>query len=107
MPKVFVAQHHAEAHLVQGLLSSFGIEAEVRGEALFTTVEGAPVIPGAQPEVWVQNLSQVPQATDLVTRFSKGEGMVRSSGPSWTCPKCNEEHESQFTSCWKCGTPKA
>jgi uncharacterized protein YbjQ (UPF0145 family) len=22
----------------------------------------------------------------------------------WTCPKCSEIHETQFDSCWKCGT---
>ncbi|MDP1831431.1 MAG: hypothetical protein Q8K67_05185 [Geothrix sp.] len=36
MQKVFVAQHHAEAHLVSALLHARGIAAEVRGEALFT-----------------------------------------------------------------------
>ena len=106
MQKVFVAQHHAEAHLVEGLLRSHGIDGEVRGEALFTTVEAASMIPGAAPEVWVSNPDQVPQALDLVRRFSKGEDLPQSSGPSWQCPKCCETLEPQFTECWKCGTAK-
>jgi len=38
MIKVFVAQHHSEAHWVRGLLESAAIPAEVRGEDLFTVV---------------------------------------------------------------------
>lgn len=29
-----------------------------------------------------------------------------SSDSSWYCPKCKEEIESQFFSCWQCGTQK-
>jgi hypothetical protein len=24
----------------------------------------------------------------------------------WKCPKCGEQLEPQFTTCWKCGTPR-
>jgi hypothetical protein len=106
MVKVFVAQHHAEAHLVTGLLQSHGISAEVRGEALFTTLEAPTVIPGAAPEVWVANPAQVPQALDLVRRFARGEALPGSSGPAWQCPACAESLEAQFTECWSCGTAK-
>lgn len=106
MQKVFVAQHHAEAHLVAGLLRANGIESEVRGEALFTTIGGSAVIPGASPEVWVLDPTQIPQAADLIRRFSKGEALPESSGPSWQCPKCGEHHESQFATCWQCETAK-
>jgi hypothetical protein len=106
MRKVFVAQHHAEAHLLCGLLETHGIEAEVRGEALFTTVEAASVIPGAAPEVWVLRPAQVPQALEIVRRFSMGEAFPDSSGPTWRCPDCGEPHEPQFTSCWKCGAAR-
>jgi len=104
MLRVFVAQHHAEAHLVRGLLQAQGIDSEVRGEALFTTVEAGSVIPGARPEVWVLDPSQAPQALEITDRFAKGEALQGSSGPPWQCPACGESHESQFTSCWKCGS---
>ena len=106
MQMVFVAQHPAEAHLVQGLLDAEGIESEVQREALFTTMKASSVIPGCLPEVWVLNDAQVPRALDLVGRFTKGEAMVQSDGISWQCPKCGEELEPQFTSCWKCSTAK-
>jgi hypothetical protein len=106
MQKVFVAQHHAEAYLVNNLLRSNGIDAEVRGEALLTTIVGSSVIPGTAPEVWVMNPDQAGPALELIGRFSKGEALPESSGPAWQCPKCQEIHESQFSTCWKCGTAK-
>lgn len=106
MQMVFIAQHHAEAHLVQGLLEAEGIESDVQREDLFTTMKAPSVIPGCQPEVWVLNDAQVPRALDLVSRFSKGEASIQSDGISWQCPKCGEELEPQFTSCWKCSTTK-
>ncbi len=106
MQIVFVAQHPAEAHFVRGLLDSVGIESEVRREALFTTMKAAAVIPDCLPEVWVWNDAQVPLALDLVSRYSRGEAIVQSDGIPWQCPKCGEELEPQFTSCWKCSTAK-
>lgn len=106
MLKVFVAQHHAEAHLVKGLLQSHDIAADVRGEALFTTMEAASILPGAAPEVWVLHPSQAPQAEDLIRRFVKGEAFLHASGSPWPCPKCGETLEPQFTTCWKCGAAK-
>jgi len=106
MLKVFTAQHHAEAHFVQGLLQASGLEAEVRGEALFTTLEAASAIPGAQPEVWLLDPSQAPQAREVIQRYSQDEAGPASSGPSWQCPQCVEVHEAQFTACWNCGTAR-
>jgi len=106
MPKVFVAQHHAEAHLVMGLLQANGIAAEVRGDALFTTVEAPTIIPGVAPEVWVSDSVHLPLALDLVRRFSRGEALPGSAGPTWQCPKCSEILEAQFTECWSCSTAK-
>ena len=46
MKQVFVAQHHAEAHFVKGLLEADGIRAEVQGESLFSVRGEAPATPG-------------------------------------------------------------
>ena len=102
--RVFVAQTPMEAHLIRGLLQADGIFAEVRGEYLFTTKKSIGVIPGLLPEVWVLKESQREKAMDLVARYSKGEVMCEPGATSWSCPKCAEQHEPQFTECWKCGT---
>ena len=107
MLKVFVAEHQAQAHLVEDLLRSNGIEAHVVGESLLNTIPGASVIPGTSPEVWIFNPEQAESALDLVRRFSTGAPLPESSGPSWQCAKCGETLESQFSECWNCGTPKS
>ena len=106
MPKVFVAQHHAEAHFVCGVLQTHGFTAEVRGESLFTTIGGSSVIPGAAPEVWVAESAQVDRALELVRRFVHGEAGPEGVGPAWTCAACGETHEAQFTACWNCGATR-
>jgi ribosomal protein S18 acetylase RimI-like enzyme len=102
MQKLFVAQHHPEAHFVCGLLEADGIAAEVRGETLFTTIGGSAVIPGTSPEVWLADTGQLPQALEVIRRFVKGEAPATQGG-AWTCPGCGEAHEAQFTACWYCG----
>jgi len=104
MQKVFVAAHQAQAHLVEDLLRSNGIPAHVMGESALNTVLGSSVIPGTAPEVWILNSDQADTAVELVRRFSAGEQLPATSGPSWQCPKCGETLDSQFSECWKCGT---
>lgn len=104
MLKVHVAQHHAEAHLVTALLQARGIAAEVRGEALFTTLEASAIIPGAAPEVWIADPTQEAEARELVRLHVKGLAFPEGAGPTWRCPACGETHEAQFTACWKCDT---
>jgi hypothetical protein len=29
------------------------------------------------------------------------------TGNAWTCSRCGEELEAQFTECWSCGTAKS
>ncbi len=104
MMRVFEAQHHAEAHFVAGLLQTAGILAEVRGESLFTTVEGGSVIPGLRPSVWILEDRQQEQAIGVLAAYTTGEGIPSYSDGPWTCPRCGEIHDPQFASCWNCGT---
>lgn len=31
----------------------------------------------------------------------------KNSGKTWTCKKCNEVHEAQFSVCWNCGEARS
>jgi hypothetical protein len=106
MLRVFIAEHPAQAHLVEDLLRSNGIGAHVVGESLLNTIPGASVIPGTAPEVWLLDPSQAEPARELIRRFLAGEPLPEAAGPAWPCPKCGELLESQFSDCWQCGTPK-
>lgn len=103
MRKVFEARHHLEAHLVCGLLEAEGIPSEVRGEALFTTVEAGAVLPGMRPSVWIHQDAQLAESMSLIEGYVRGGMLPGTEGSPWLCGSCGESHEPQFTSCWKCG----
>jgi hypothetical protein len=69
MKQVFVASNPAEAHIVRGLLESRGIDAEVRGEALWGTRGETPLGPDTLPTVWVED-AQATEAARIVEEYS-------------------------------------
>ena len=103
MLKVFVAQNPVEAHLVLGLLEAEGIAGEVRGEALFTTLQGGAAAAGLLPSVWIAQGEQERAALDRVSRYTQGG--PGEGGAGWRCA-CGEQHEPQFTQCWRCGADR-
>jgi len=105
MLKVFVARNPVEAHLVLGLLETEGIPGEVRGEALFTTLQGGAAAQALLPSVWIEREQQGPAALAQVARFEGGVPPATNEG-AWRCG-CGEAHEGQFTSCWRCGGARA
>jgi len=105
MIKVFEAQHLSEAHLVCGLLQAKGIAAQTQGNDLFATLGVGSGVPGVLPTVWISDPSDSEKALALVSQFIKGNA-AEPIDATWQCPKCQEIHESQFSSCWKCGAQK-
>jgi len=70
MKQVFVARDPVEAHLVKGLLESRGIDAEVRGEALWGTRGETPLTPETLPTVWVLDDKKASEAARVVKEYS-------------------------------------
>ena len=103
MIRVFEALNFPEANYVCGLLQAAGIEAELRGDTLFSFVGAGTQVPGVLPAVWIAHREDEPRARELVARY-QGGSPVR--GAAWTCPSCAEAHEPQFTTCWKCGAER-
>ena len=106
MRKVYLARHPTEAHFLKGLLASQGIEAEIRGEALFGARGELPVTTETCPSVWVLDDSQLDRALALIAEHDRRERPSDSVGAPWRCPSCGEELEPQFTDCWRCGTAR-
>jgi hypothetical protein len=98
LTKVFVAVHPTEAHLVAALLRSQGIEAEVRGEALFAVRGEVPVSPSTLPTVWVRH-EQAAEALELVNE----RAVPLDADRPWTCSRCGQTVDPQFSACWNCG----
>lgn len=101
MTRVLTAQHPTEAHLV-GLLRSGGIEAEVRGEALFTSRGEVPVTPSTLPSVWIIDDALADDARQILEAHASQVRSDVGAGQSWQCANCGETIEPQFTSCWHC-----
>jgi hypothetical protein len=101
--QLHAARHAVEAHLVSGFLTSHGISAEVRGEFL---TSGWGELPVDVCSVWVTDDAQYEAAHDLLVEFFSGSFARKFSGERWTCPRCSEKLEGQFTACWNCGAAK-
>ena len=103
MKQLHPARHAVEAHLIRGFLLSHGISAEVRGELL---TSGWGELPVDVCSVWVTDDAQYEAARDLLAAFLSGRFARMFSAESWTCPRCREKLEGQFTQCWNCGHAK-
>lgn len=103
MKQLHAARHALEAHLIRGFLDSHGILAEVRGEFLTSAWGELPV---DVCSVWVTDDAQFEAASDLLVALLKGSFARIFSGQGWTCPRCREQLEGQFSHCWSCGAPR-
>ena len=104
MKQIHAARHAPEAHIVRGFLESNGIAAEVRGEFL---TSGWGELPVDVCSVWISDDSQYDRAQALVIAFLRGDFAREFRDQNWRCPKCGEQIEGQFTSCWSCGAARS
>ena len=95
MRRVFSSHDLIAAHHAKNLLVSAGIRAEVRNERLASAMGELPPAE-CQAEVWIDEEADVALAERLLR-----EG-VRVAGEPWTCARCGERLEPQFTQCWRC-----
>jgi hypothetical protein len=56
--------------------------------------------------VWVTDDAHYEAANDLLVAFMSGSYARLYSGERWTCSRCGEKLEGQFTACWNCGAAK-
>ena len=105
MQRVYGARDSTEAAFVKNLLDAEEIEAIVQGGPLESALGDIPVSPSSLPSVWV-NEADVPRATQIIDEMKRGGPATTNPTASWTCPKCGEVVEGQFTQCWNCGTER-
>lgn len=101
MTQVFVANNPTEAHLIAGVLSSCGIDAEIRGEALFGARGEVPPSPSTLPTVWVED-EKADEARQILAVRPDAAAAGVAERP-WKCATCGETIEPQFDLCWNCG----
>lgn len=98
MKRVYVSQSLTMVHHMMNVLGNRGIAAVIKNENIFMAAGELPAI-DCWPELWVADSDYKP-AKDIVNTAISDE--AAPSNP-WKCQQCGEEHESQFTACWKCG----
>jgi len=103
MVRVFVASHPLEAHMIRGVLESEGIDAVVRGEALFAVRGLTPVTPDTLPSVWVMNSADADRALALIQDPRRVRIAEAGRDRAWRCPACNEFVGPELAVCWQCG----
>lgn len=134
MQRVYKARDAADAQRVRALLESAGVRSVVLGEGLGAAAGELPVFRVA-PEVWTDE-RDAHRARELLDESAPGgdvrhcptcgydlRGLPESrcpecgsefswtpppaqSPPSWTCRRCGQTIEPQFTACWNCGTER-
>lgn len=106
MKKLYTARDEMEAHSIRNLLEREGIRATVLGEHLATARGELPLTQDTLPSVWV-NDEDCPQALRLLNARDDPAASANEPPPApWTCGKCGERIEGQFSNCWSCTAPR-
>ena len=110
MQNIYSARDAMDAHFLKGLLAEQDIDSMIQGEELEEVWGAVPMGETNKPSVWV-NEADAARAKPIVDEYerrkieraNKGEA---AAGPTWKCPRCGEQIEEQFTSCWNCNTAR-
>jgi hypothetical protein len=100
MKKIFSSPIVGEIPRLKNMLESAGIVCILRNEGSSGL---SPEIPLAEstPELWIEDDQRLAEALQIKADF---QFTPTVAGGEWACPECGEKSESQFNSCWKCGT---
>jgi hypothetical protein len=102
--KLYAGRDSFDAHHVCAFLEGQGIPATVMGDMLTVARGDLPLTVETLPAVWI-NEEDTPRAMAAMRVYLRKPG--DPGGPPapepWTCLKCGEVIEGQFTSCWHCG----
>ena len=98
MKKLTSAESIITIRHYQNFLASEGIATEVRNDVLGSIVGEMPFVE-TWPQLWVVNDLDFDRAKQLIEAVD-----AESPTDAWTCGKCGEENEGQFSVCWNCGT---
>lgn len=102
MKKIYSSGNRYQVWHVKNILENEGIACTIKNELLATAMGELPPIE-CWLEVWLTDTSQYEQAEKIIR---KNLSEMEIKRPDWTCSKCGEELEHQFTTCWSCGTAR-
>ena len=97
MKKIFEAENLPAAQLLKDQLEAAGYDIQLQGEFLGGAVGEIPV--NTYPTLWLADDRDYDAARALVLTL---EQQPEPSLP-WQCAGCCEQHQGQFSQCWRCG----
>jgi Putative prokaryotic signal transducing protein len=96
MKRVFRAASLIQVAHARNVLLTAGIESELRNQYLAGALGDLPML-----ETWPQ--LYVDDADEQAALRALARAEAAPGGAPWTCERCGESLEPQFTSCWRCG----
>jgi len=102
MKRLYRAGNLIEATQLKHMLEAMNIDCFLRNENMIRMFGEVP-FDQCWPEVWIHEERDTPLALKVLDVFKHP---LRDRGPAWSCPKCNEWLDGQFSACWNCGTEK-
>ena len=97
---VYSSRLSIELHIRRTYLESYDIPCRIEGEALLSARPDLQV----DATLIVTDPGKLETAKKLLENFKAPENKPESE--KWTCPKCLELIQGQFTDCWSCGYSK-
>jgi predicted RNA-binding Zn-ribbon protein involved in translation (DUF1610 family) len=101
MKRIFSSADLVAVSELKAMLDNAGIACYINNEVSSTLAGGIPQ-GECMPELWIDDDACEAEAVQI----KKDWLSPKIQGAAWTCPKCGENLEPQFTSCWKCRTAK-
>lgn len=99
MKKVFVSQNLIEVEMHKERLEQAGIRCMIKNQRSSGLAGEIPFVE-IFPEIWVLRDEDYYRARLLLEEETE---LPSSSQDYWICTGCDERHEDQFGTCWKCG----
>jgi len=96
MKKVYTAQDRLIVNHLKNILELHNIPCVIKNEYLAGAAGELPLTE-CWPELWITEDQHAEQARELVATLD------HQNQPRWTCSRCGESLEGQFTACWRCG----
>lgn len=105
MRRVYSTLEHSEVEYIAEILEREGIPVLCQNTDPGLTNTNAHYGAASPPEVWVLNDRDEARARAVIEQVLSDAARSHARGP-WRCPRCDEEREGQFDSCWSCGAPR-
>ena len=105
--EVYIAADGPEAHFLRNMLIDAGINAEVLGGTVSSSL-GLPAGVESAPSVLVNKADEV-RAREILSEWEKQHRRSHPENeprPAWKCPTCSELVDDDYELCWNCQTPR-